>query len=108
MADPVFDNTAKVVLNKAAFQSSPPCERVLGGKSNVVRAATLGLQNSDILGMVSAHLVIKHVTEKDGTSSENRAYKDGVADFVLFLADCASELASSSEQQKAGKEEKQP
>lgn len=108
MPDPVFDNMAKAVLNKAAYQNSPPCERALGGKGNVTRAATMGLQNSDLFGLISAHLVVKRLTEKTQSGEVNQAYKDGVSDVILFLADCASELAGNSEQQKAGKEPEKP
>lgn len=108
MADPVFDNAAKVVLNKAAFIGSKPCERALGGKANVVRASTVGLQNSDLFGLISAHLVLKRFTEKSQSGEVNQAYKDGVSDFVLFLAECAQELTAEAPKTEDNKQPQTP
>ena len=95
--DKLIENVAAVTSNKQALLTSPPCERVLGS-NNVVRAATLGLQNSDLLGLITAHLLVKRLTERNDSGEVNKAYKDGLVDFTLFLAECVTELEANKQQ----------
>lgn len=114
MANKVFDNqrdlimsnVSKVVLNKAALQDQLPCARALGGHSNVIRAATLGLQNSDLFGLVLAHLVlcrslgIDPITNKPTgrkSTEQMEEFGAGVASFVEFMAECAKEIKRHDE-----------
>lgn len=84
-------NVSRVVLNKAALIDEQPCARVLGGPSNVQRAALVGLQNSDILGLITAHLVVNYCLNENKSTEETQQFKAGVTGFITFLADCAQE-----------------
>jgi len=102
MEKTLIDNLAKVTLNKAAYKG-PICERVLGGSGNLSRAASLGLQNSDILGLIQAHLVMDYCLTSGKSAEEITAFKDGVSGFVLFLGSCATEQAKAKSQEQGTK-----
>lgn len=101
----ILSNVTKVVLNKAALQELLPCARVLGGHSNVIRAATLGLQNSDLFGLILAHLMITRtmgvgldgkVTARKSTE-QMEEFAAGASGFIEFMAQCAQEVTKYNE-----------
>lgn len=90
--DPIFENATKVTKNKVEFRGSTPCERVLGGQGNLILTAGLSIGYSEVIGIITAHLVLKYVFgEKERDSKEINAYKQFGADFIKFLTETTIE-----------------
>lgn len=94
----LLENTAKVVSNQMASPEATECERALGSRSNLVRAVTLGLQNSDLIGLIRAYLVMNYCLGKPFAENPNKnteqikSYKEALSDFINFLTNSAIEL----------------
>jgi len=91
MDNSLIDNLAKVKQNQTSFVRSSNCERVLGGKNNLVRAAVLGLHNSDLLGLITTYLTMNFVILNKNSSEINGAYMKAYADLTDFLLNCVEE-----------------
>lgn len=106
--DRLIENTAKVVINKMENPQMSLCQRVLGGHSNVARAANVGLSNGDLFGLITAHLILNYCLGEEGaperSTLEVKAFKEGVAAFPKFLAQCALEI----EAQRIAQQQQEP
>jgi len=101
MNETLLENTATVVLNKQVLTKAPPCERALGSKANVTRASVLGLQNTDLLNLIQANLIMDYCLTQNKSALEIAAYKEGVSGFIAFLAQCVLEQEANRQQEAA-------
>lgn len=101
----MIENAAQVILNQTALSEQSTCTKALGGKSQLIQAATMGLQNAMVIKLASAYLVMNYCLGKpntpnpDKSAQEIKAYKEALSDFAQFLVDCNKELAESQQKE---------